>query len=123
MPRTFRQQARPGKEAGMTQGPFPFVHASDLHLERPLFGLAEVPDRLRDSFIEAPYVAAERVFETAIAEQADVLGLAGDILHNLTAGARAWLFLQEQFSKLNASGIQVYWAGGGVDPPEEWPAA
>ena len=47
----------------MTQ-PLRLVHASDFHLELPLHGLAEIPDHLRELLIEAPYHAAEQVFET-----------------------------------------------------------
>ena len=50
----------------MAQTPLRLVHASDLHLERPPFGLNKVPPALRDVFVEAPYQAAEQVFETAL---------------------------------------------------------
>ena len=62
------------------------VHASDLHLEQPLYGLAEIPDHLRDLLIHAPYHAAEQVFETALAEDADAVLLAGDVLDVDRAG-------------------------------------
>ena len=61
----------------MSQPPLRLVHASDLHLENPLGGVAEVPDHLRDVFLNAPYLAAEQVFELAISEGADALLLAG----------------------------------------------
>ncbi len=107
----------------MTQRPFRFIHAGDLHLERPLSGVAEVPDALREAFLEAPYLAAERVFENALAEQVDFVVLAGDVLHAETTGPRGPLFLVSQFERLRHRGIRVYWAGGEVDPPEAWPAA
>ena len=44
----------------MSQPPLRFVHAGDLHLERPLSGVSEVPDHLREAFLEAPYLAAEQ---------------------------------------------------------------
>ncbi|HUY31798.1 MAG TPA: DNA repair exonuclease [Pirellulales bacterium] len=106
----------------MTQPPFRFIHASDLHLERPLSGVTEVPDALREAFLEAPYLAAERVFENALAEQVDFVVLAGDVLHAETTGPRGPLFLVSQFERLRQRGIRVYWAGGQVDPPEAWPA-
>ena len=31
-----------------------FVQAGDFHLELPLHGVAEIPENLRDTFIEAP---------------------------------------------------------------------
>jgi hypothetical protein len=106
----------------MTRPPFRFVHASDFHLERPLQGIGEAPDHLRTSLVEAPYRAAERVFDAALAEQVDFVVLSGDLVQAESAGPRGPLFLVEQFERLAARGIQVYWAGGQADPPENWPA-
>lgn len=97
------------------------LHASDLHLELPLWGLAEIPDHLRDLMIEAPYQAAEQVFETALAEDVDALLLAGDVLNVDRAGPPAIMLLLEQFARLADRGIPVYWAGGAVDLPDNWP--
>jgi DNA repair exonuclease SbcCD nuclease subunit len=104
----------------MTQ-PLRLVHASDLHLERPIHGLAEAPDHLRDLLIEAPYQAAEQIFETALAEDADAVLLAGDVLHVDRAGPPAIVLLLDQFARLGDRGIPVYWAGGEVDAPDSWP--
>ncbi len=101
----------------MTNAPLKLVHASDLHLEQPAYGVAEVPDALRELFVESPYLAAEQVFETVLAEDADMLLLAGDVVDPNRAGARAMVFLTEQFDRLAARDIQVYWVGGRVDPP------
>ena len=43
----------------------------DLHLELPPFGVTEVPDHLRELFLESSYLSAERVFETVLAEEAE----------------------------------------------------
>ena len=102
----------------MSNRPLRLVHASDLHLERPAHGVAEVPDTLREMFLESPYLAAEQVFETVLAEDADMLILAGDVMDPQTAGARAMVFLTEQFERLAQRDVQVYWAGGRVDPPQ-----
>jgi hypothetical protein len=99
-----------------------FIHASDLHLERPPYGLAEIPDHLRDLLVEAPYLAAQRVFDAALAEEVDLLILAGDVIQPEHSGPRGPLFLLEQFQRLAERGIQVYWAGGSVDPPDVWPS-
>jgi hypothetical protein len=101
--------------------PLRLVHASDLHLERPIYGLADVPDHLRDLLVEAPYQAAEQVFETALAEDADAVLLAGDVLDVDRAGPPAIVLLLDQFARLNDRGIPVYWAGGRVDVPDNWP--
>lgn len=107
----------------MLHPPFRFLHASDIHLEQPLSGAIEVPDHLRDLFLEAPYLAAQRVFETAVLEGVSFVVLAGDILQPMLAGPRGLLFLCEQFEKLAAKGIDVYWCGGEVDKPDDWPSA
>ncbi len=107
----------------MSNWPFRFVHASDFHLEQPLSGVTEVPEHLGDLFLEAPYAAAAKVFETVLMEQAEFLILSGDILHPFHAGPRGIVFLCEQFARLAQREIPVYWAGGTVDPPDQWPAS
>jgi len=107
----------------MSNRPFRFVHAGDFHLEMPPQGLAEVPDHLTDLFLEASYLAAERVFDTVLAEEADFLVLAGDLLSPRLTGPRGPLFLVEQFNRLAEREIPVYWSGGRVDPPDAWPSA
>lgn len=107
----------------MSNRPFRFVHAGDFHLELPPGGISFVPDHLRQSLLDAPYRAAQRVFETALAEEADFVVLCGDLLDPNETGPRGPLFLVEQFARLRDRGIPVYWAGGRIDPPEAWPAA
>ena len=107
----------------MSTRPFRFVHAGDFHLEQPLMGVAEVPDHLRDLFLDAPYTAVGKLFEAVLAEDADFVVLSGDLLNPTYTGPRGPLFLVEQFARLAERGIDVYWAGGTVDPPEAWPAA
>ncbi len=80
-----------------------------------------VPDHLRELLIEAPYQAAEQVFETALAEDADAVLLAGDVLNVDRAGPPAIVLLLDQFARLGDRGIPVYWAGGAVDLPDLWP--
>ena len=98
-----------------------FVHASDLHLEQTLGGLTSVPTWLRDDFIDAPFKAAENVFNVAIKEDADFVVLSGDILDIETAGPRAIDFLLSQFQRLHENKTKVYWCGGAVDDPDLWP--
>jgi len=97
------------------------LHASDLHLEQPIFGLSEVPAALRELLIEAPYQAAEQVFEAALAEDVDAVLLAGDVLNVDRAGPPAIMLLLEQFARLGERGIPIYWAGGVADLPDNWP--
>ena len=105
----------------MPNWPFRFVHAADFHLEMPPLGMTEVPEHLGELFLESAYLAAERVFETVISEEADFLVLSGDILRCRHTGPRGPLFLVEQFERLAERGIDVYWASGRVDPHDAWP--
>lgn len=105
----------------MSDRPLRFIHAGDFHLEQPFGGLPEVPDHLGDALIDAPYVAAERVFDTAIAEEVDFVVLAGDVFHPHAAGPRAIVFLAEQLARLAEREIAVYWTGGCIDPPGRLP--
>ncbi len=107
----------------MSYQPLRFVHAGDFHLETPPQGLTEVPDHLRELFLESAYWAAERVFENVLAEEAQFLVLSGDLLNPKLTGPRGPLFLMEQFGRLAERNIPVYWAGGRVDPPDAWPSA
>jgi DNA repair exonuclease SbcCD nuclease subunit len=102
---------------------FRFLHASDFRLDAVPRGLTEVPDHLRDTLLDAPFAAARRVFDTALAERVTFVILAGNILQADLAGPRGTAFLGEQFQRLAEAGIGVYWAGGETDPPEAWPTA
>jgi len=107
----------------MAAEPIRFVHASDLHLERPLTGLPDAPDDMRQLLLDAPFQAAEQVFQTALSEQVDFVVLSGDVVRPDACGPYALAFLIEQFERLAGQQIAVYWVGGSVDPPERWPTA
>ena len=107
----------------MSGEPIRFIHASDLHLEQPMTGIGPVPDALRAPLIEAPFLAAQRVFETARLERVDFVVLSGDIVHPLSAGPAGICFLTDQLQELSAAQIPVYWAGGRIDRFHQWPKA
>ncbi|MFO7905038.1 MAG: DNA repair exonuclease [Pirellulaceae bacterium] len=105
----------------MSDLPVRFLHASDFQLDQPLHGLTEIPDHLREVLIDAPYRAAERVFETAISEQVSFLCLVGDLLDLTRLNPRSVSFLREQFERLAGQGIPVYWGSQGHDVARMWP--
>src|SRR5262249_1244013 len=67
---------------------------------------------------ECPYRAAEQVFDTVIAEEADFVILSGNLLDVDLTGPRGMIFLLEQFERLRKRRINVYWAAGEVDAAE-----
>ncbi len=101
--------------------PFRFVHASDFHLEKPLAGFWPIPEHLRDLLLDAPLVAAKRVFDTALAEDVQFVVLAGGIIEPLAAGPRGIEFFRRQLARLDERQIAVYWAEGRCDGPHRWP--
>jgi len=100
-----------------------FVHASDLHLDSPLDGIAEIPPHLSDALVDAPIRAAEKVFDTVIEEDAEFLILSGDVLAADRAGPREILFLADQFERLADKKIRVYWLASRSDPTDDWSSA
>ncbi len=102
---------------------FKFLHASDLHLDRAISGIAEIPSHWKQSLTNAPYDAAERLFDLAINERVDFVLLAGDVVDLDLGGPRSIAFLLGQFERLASKNIHVYWCGGGVDQTEHWPKA
>lgn len=98
-----------------------FMHASDFHLERPLHDLLDIPDHLKNALVDAPWKAAEAVFEHAMMEQIDFLILSGDLLNPIATGAAGPAFLIEHFEELGKRNIPIYWVGGQVDDPDRWP--
>ncbi len=107
----------------MSNRSFRFLHTSDFRLDAVPRGLSEVPDHLRNALLDAPYAAARRVFDTALAERVAFILLAGNVLQPELSGPRGTAFLGEQFQRMAEAGIGVYWAGGEIDPPEAWPGA
>ena len=105
------------------QRPLRFIHASDLHLERTLEGVAECPPHWEQRMLDISKRAARRLFQKCIAEEVDFLILSGNVLNAGLSPPGIFLFLVEQFERLKRAGIAVYWAGGELDSPDDMPAA
>lgn len=105
----------------MSQRPFRFLHAANLHLDQPVAGLADAPEHLADLLIDCPVRAAVRVFDAAIDQRVDFVLLAGGVIDPRSCAPREWLLLVEQFERLADRNITVYWAGGASDLVDAWP--
>ncbi|MGY8770816.1 MAG: metallophosphoesterase family protein [Pirellulales bacterium] len=102
---------------------FRFIQSGDFHLDQPLGGLPNVPDHLRDLFCEAARSATKNVFENAVLHNVDFVLLTGNLLDVRRSTPKTIGFLLQQFETLNKAGIQVYCAGGSIDPPVRWPSS
>ncbi len=107
----------------MSGSHFRFLHGGAFALDQPLHGFAEPPEPLGDLLIDAPYQAAQKVFDAALEERVDFVVLTGDLIDLARSSPRAISFLLENFERLDTHGIATYWAGGRLDPPQDWPAA
>ena len=100
---------------------FRFLHSGQFTLHQPLVAVADAPPTLRDLLVDAPYLAATKVFDAAIEERVDFVILSGDLVDLSLATPRSIAFLLEQFQRMESQGIAVYWTGGRLDPPQDWP--
>ena len=105
------------------QHPLRFIHASDLHLERTIEGVAECPAHWEQRMLDISKRAAERLFQECLDNEIDFLILSGNVLNANLAPPGIFLFLIEQFERLKKADINVYWAGGEFDSPEDMPNA
>ncbi|HMC10325.1 MAG TPA: hypothetical protein VKH44_03510 [Pirellulaceae bacterium] len=102
---------------------FRFLHAGGFLLDQPLAGLTEIPEPLTELLIDAPFSAAQKVFDAALEERVDFAVLNGDLLDLARPSARAIAFLLDNFERLDKQGISVYWACGRLEQPQDWPVA
>ena len=107
----------------MTSQGFRFLHASDFRLELPVDGLLELPDRYGSAVLDAPRLAVQRLFDAALKEKVDFVVLSGDLLSPRDTGPWGMLFLIDQFTRLQAEHIPIYWAAGKNDSPDVMPSA
>lgn len=86
-----------------------FLHAGELNLGAPLFGIGGLPYQLRSIMADARYRAVERLCTAAINSHVDFVLLVGGVISESANGPRPYWFLAEQFERLARHGIPVYW--------------
>ncbi|MCG8584661.1 MAG: metallophosphoesterase [Pirellulales bacterium] len=107
----------------MSQRPFRFLHASDLHVDVVPSGVAHVPPHLKQTWADAPLSALATLVDTALAESVDFVVLAGDVVQANEAGPYTISQLCQHLARLAEADIPVYWAAGDVDAAADWPPA
>ncbi|MCA9082198.1 MAG: hypothetical protein KDA58_16670, partial [Planctomycetaceae bacterium] len=100
------------------------LQAGDLRLNEPLAGVAGLSVPLQERLADAPYVAAQALFDAAIRERVEVVILLGELIGSHQTGSRAPWFLQQQFARLATNGIAVVVRGDELPTPPQglvWP--
>lgn len=95
--------------------PFRFIHGADLHIDSPFKGLRTVPDKVKESLLQATFLAFLRLVDLAIKEQVAFIVISGDLFDESDRSLKAQLFLLEQFERLNAVHIDVFIIHGNHD--------
>jgi DNA repair protein SbcD/Mre11 len=93
-----------------------FIHAADIHLDRPFLGLNGSPETMARRIRQSTFTAFSTLVDTAIARKVDFIILSGDIFDGSSRGLRAETRLRKLMHKLSVHGIEVYMIHGNHDP-------
>jgi len=91
------------------------VHASDLHLGRPLGALPLDAIMNYDWFCHAAYRALHRLVDVCIEERPDFLLLAGDLIEGAIRDYMVGLRLVHELTRLEDTNTKVVWVRGNHD--------
>ncbi|MCC9022577.1 metallophosphoesterase family protein [Bacillus nakamurai] len=104
-----------------------FIHAADLHLDSPFYGISHLPEPVYARIKESTFHSVSRLIDDAFREKADFVLLSGDLFDEANRSLKAQLFLRKQFTRLQEAEIQVFVIFGNHDhlggdwTPIEWP--
>ncbi|AZN42187.1 metallophosphoesterase family protein [Paenibacillus albus] len=106
---------------------FRFMHAADLHVDSPFRGLTDAPAYVREALQMSTFQAVRNLVDTALSEAVDFIVIAGDLYDSADRSLRAQLYLQREWQRLHANGVQLFVIHGNHDPLSgqraklEWP--
>jgi DNA repair protein SbcD/Mre11 len=103
----------------MSLTPFRFMHATNVRLDQPLWGIGAVSDQARHLAEEATNLAFDRIIENCIEHEAAFLLLTGNTL-DAAQGHRARLLLEQACERLAEHDCQVFLVPGETDPAHSW---
>ncbi|MCO7124950.1 DNA repair exonuclease [Sporolactobacillus shoreicorticis] len=92
-----------------------FIHAADLHLDRPFDGLTQLPEPLRRRSAESTFTAFTHLINAALHERPDFMIIAGDIFDNSHRSIKAQRLFVREMSRLHEASIPVYLVYGNHD--------
>ena len=97
---------------------FSFIHAADIHLDRPFSGLSKYSYDVNNEnlYKEATQKAFNKLIDFALLKNVDFVLFAGDTFDSTEQDFKSKLILKEGLLKLSNAGIKVYLICGNHDP-------
>lgn len=92
-----------------------FIHAADLHIDSPLWGLDAYDGAPVERLRGATRHALQNLVELALSEQVDLVLLAGDIFDREWLDFKTGLFFRQEMSRLTRANIRVFQVLGNHD--------
>jgi len=103
--------------------PVRFIHAADLHLDRPFSGLRGADEEIGNRLRNATHDALERIVEICLDERVDFAVFAGDIFDSDHPSLRAQVAFTRALGKLSDAGIPAFVVHGNHDAWSAWSAS
>lgn len=97
-----------------------FIHAADLHLDRPFSGMSRLPAALYERMRDSTFLALKRLVRYAIREQVDFIIIAGDIFDAHQRSIRAQKRFIQAMNDLKQASIPAFVIFGNHDPLGDW---
>lgn len=94
---------------------FRFLHAADIHLDSPLFGLSRYDGLPDDDIRGATRAAFDNLVQRAIDEAVDFVVIAGDLFDGDWKDMGTGLYFARAMGRLDAAGIPVFLLAGNHD--------
>ena len=94
---------------------FKFLHTADIHLDSPLLNLNNYDDAPRDEFRSATRRALDNIVDLAIAEQVQLMLIAGDLYDGDCSDFNTPLHFRRKMAQLADHGIRVFIIQGNHD--------
>lgn len=102
---------------------FRFLHAADLHLDTPFYGLHRIDPELAKTLRDATTRAFANLVDAAIEKDVAFVLIAGDVYDGPERGLRAQLAFLDGVKRLSDAGICCFIVHGNHDPIDEgWSA-
>lgn len=98
-----------------------FIHAADLHLDSPFYGISHLPEPIFARIKESTFASVRHMIDAAVREHVDFILLAGDLFDEANRSLKAQLFLKNslkdsesaEFRYTSSLGITIILAGSG----------